>query len=183
METVKYDGVHLAGALAMVSGAIYVLGRYGIDHPVESVILGVAFVAYLILTISPKRYWMFIRFIDWFVTVPLLLYTVSTFGTVNYAVLAGLSVGMIAAGFLAILGSKKNYTLFNNIGFIFYFGVILALALSNNTLPPWIYVFFGSWLIYGFVDRIEGPRDHWAYTALDVFNKPVFIFFLLNEIA
>jgi hypothetical protein len=182
METIKYDAVHLTGALAMVTGAVYVLSRYGTTHPVESVILGVAFVAYLVLTIAPRKYWMLIRFVDWFVTVPLLLYTVSTFGTINYSVLAGLSIGMLGAGFLAVLGSKRNYSALNTVGFLFYFGIIAALLLSSNTLPPWIYIFFGSWALYGFVDRLEGPRDHWAYTALDVFNKPVFIAFLLNQI-
>lgn len=176
------DPVHLTGALAMAVGSIYVLSRYGTTHPIESVILGVAFVAYLLLTSLPRKYWLFIRYIDWFVTVPLLVYTVSAYGQVPYWVLAGLVLGMIGSGFLAILGKRKSYMGWINLGFLFYFGFLGALILSKNTLPPWIYIFFGSWLLYGFVDRLEGPQDHWAYTALDTINKPLFIAVLLNHI-
>jgi hypothetical protein len=178
----KYDLVHFAGASAMAAGALYVFSRYDTAHPIETIILGVAFVSYLFLTSLPKKYWMLVRYIDWFVTVPLLLYTVSKYGQIPFWGLAGLSLGMIGAGYLSILGRAKNFMLLNTLGFMFYFGLIIALFLSKNTLPSWIYIFFGSWFLYGFVDRLEGPQDHWSYTALDIFNKPIFIALLLNEI-
>lgn len=178
-----YDPVHLTGALSMAAGSIYVLSRYSVNYPIESVILGVAFVAYLLLASLPKKYWLLIRYVDWFVTVPLLVYTISAYGQVPFWVLAGLVLGMIGSGFLAILGKTSAYKSWVTIGFLFFFAFFGALLLSKNSLPPWIYVFFGSWVIYGFVDRLEGPQDHWAYTALDIFNKPLFIALLLNHIA
>ena len=178
----SFDTVHFTGAMAMVAGFLYVFSRYDTTHPIESIILGVAFVAYILLTALPRKYWMLVRFIDWFITVPLLLYTVSKFGSVPFWVLAGLSIGMLGAGYLAILGNPKDYMLFNSIGFLFYFALLASLLLSKNTLPSWIYAFFGSWVLYGFVDRLEGPQDHWSYTALDILSKPIFIALLLNEL-
>lgn len=177
-----YDSVHLSGALAMAVGSIYVLSRYSVGYPIESIILGVAFVAYLLLASLPRKYWLLVRYVDWFVTVPLLVYTISAYGQIPFWVLATLVLAMISSGFLAILGRSSSYKSWITIGFLFYAAFFGALLLSKNTLPPWIYIFFGSWVIYGFVDRLEGPRDHWAYTALDVFNKPVFIAVLLSHI-
>jgi len=177
------EPVHLGGAIAMAAGSIYVLSRYSTTYPVESVILGVAFVAYLLLASLPRKYWLLVRYIDWFVTVPLLVYTISSYGQVPFWVLATLVLGMIGSGFLAIIGKPSSYRSWITVGFLFYFAFFGSLLLSKNTLPPWIYLFFGSWAIYGFVDRLEGPQDHWAYTVLDVLNKPLFIALLLNHIA
>lgn len=177
-----FDTVHLTGAFAMAVGSIYVLSRYSVNYPIESVILGVAFVAYLLLASLPRKNWLLIRYVDWFVTVPLLVYTISAYGQVPFWVLATLVLGMIGSGFLAILGKSSSYQFWITVGFLFYFAFFGALLLSKNTLPPWIYIFFGSWVIYGFVDRLEGPQDHWAYTALDILNKPLFITLLLNHI-
>jgi hypothetical protein len=181
---IGFDGVHLGGAVAMASTLIYILSRYNTTYPIEIIILGVAMVAYLTLSSLPKKYWLRIRYYDWFVTVPLLVYVVSQFGEIPYWAIGGAAFLMLAAGFLAILGKKADYNKFIYVGFLFYAIFFGLLAFSKNTLPWWIiYPFFLSWGLYGLVDRLEGPKDHWAYTILDVINKPVFIILLLTQIA
>lgn len=180
---IGFDGVHLTGAVAMASTLFYVMSRYETTYPVELIILGVALVAYLMLSSLPAVYWLRIRYYDWFITVPLLVYVVSRYGEVPFWALGGSAFLMLGAGFLAILGSSRNYNKFIALGFVFYALFFGLLALSNNTLPWWIiYPFFLSWGLYGLVDRLEGPRDNWTYTALDVFNKPLFIILLLTQI-
>lgn len=179
-----FDTVHLTGALAMASAAIYVLHRYGTTYPIELIILGVALTAYLVLTSVSRKYWLRVRYFDWFITVPLLVYVVAQYGSTPFWALGGAATAMLAAGFLAVLGKSSNYNTFINIGFLAYALFFILLITSSNTLPWWlIYIFFGSWVLYGFVDRLEGPKDHWAYTVLDVINKPLFIIFLLQQIA
>lgn len=178
-----FDTVHLTGALAMASTAIYVLNRYGTTYPIELIILGVALVAYLILTSVPRQYWLRVRYFDWFITVPLLVYVVAQYGSTPFWALGGAATAMLAAGFLAVLGKKSDYNTFINLGFVAYAIFFILLITSGNTLPWWLLAFFGIWGLYGFVDRLEGPRDHWAYTILDVVNKPLFIILLLNQIA
>ena len=185
-ETLKftgYDVVHLVGALSMVLTLIYLLSRYGTTYPIELIILGVAFMAYLLLSSVSKKYWLRIRYYDWFITVPLLVYVVAQYGTVPFWALGGLAFLMLAAGFIGVLGKKVNYNMLIVLGFIFYIAFYGLLLGSHNTLPWWIYIFFFTWAIYGFVDRLEGPKDHWAYTALDILNKPVFIILLLQHLS
>lgn len=184
IQTNTFDPVHLAGALAMTATSVYVLNQYGTTYPIEIVILGVAAVAYFLLSSLPKYLWLRIRYVDWFITVPLLVYVISQYGSsVPFWVSGGLALAMLAAGFIAVVNNKVNYNTFIIYGFLFYIGFMVAISLSNNILPWWLYIFLGSWALYGFVDRLEGPRDHWAYTILDVINKPVFIILLLNHIA
>lgn len=178
-----YDPVHLTGALTMISALVYVFQRYETSYPIELVILSVALVAYLLLSSLPKPLWLRIRYIDWFLTVPLLVYVVSKYGSAPFWLLALLVIGMLGSGYLAVLGNKQSYSTWITLGFVFYLGFAGTLFGSNNSLPWWlIYPFFLSWGLYGFVDRIEGPRDHWAYTALDIINKPLFIALLLNHL-
>lgn len=177
-----YDGVHLFGAMTMSSTLLYVLSQFGTKYPIELVILGVAFTAYLLLSSIDKSYWLRVRYYDWFITVPLLVYVVAHYGNVPFWVIGGLAFLMLAAGFVGVLGKKVNYNMLVLFGFAFYIAFYGVLLGSQNTLPWWIYLFFLSWAIYGFVDRLEGPRDHWAYTALDILNKPVFIILLLNHL-
>lgn len=167
----------------MIVSLMYVLTRYSVTFPVELIILGVALFSYLLLTFSRKDTWIKIRYVDWFITVPLLVYVVSQFGTRPFLLLVLPVILMLGSGFLAVLLPKENYNKFINLGFIFYAIFFLLLVTSQNTLPwPFIWIFFGSWALYGFVDRLEGPNDNWAYTALDIFNKPIFIFILLTLI-
>lgn len=177
------DYIHLIGGMSMILTAFYVLSRYGTTFPIELIILGVAFVSYFLITIIPPSLWLKTRYLDWFITVPLLVYVVSEFGNRPYWMLVLPVIGMLLSGFLGVLNPRKYYNMFINLGFIFYGLFFLLLVTSENTLP-WglIWIFFGSWILYGFVDRIEGPRDNWAYTALDIFNKPLFIILLLNSI-
>jgi hypothetical protein len=177
------DYVHFIGGASMLLTAMYILSRYGTQFPLELVILLVAFVSYFLITVLPPHLWLKVRYLDWFITVPLLVYVVSGFGNRSYWSLVFPVLGMLFSGFLGVIGSGKNYSTLINIGFLFYVLFFLLLVTSDNTLPwPLIWIFFGSWGLYGFVDRLEGPRDHWAYTALDVFNKPLFIILLLNVI-
>jgi hypothetical protein len=180
---VQPDYVHLFGGISMIGTALYVLNRYGTNFPIELVILVVAFVSYFLLTILPPNLWLKIRYLDWFITVPLLVYVVSEFGNRPYWMLVLPVLGMLLSGFLGTINDKKYYNTLINLGFLFYGIFFLLLVTSENSLP-WglIWIFFGSWILYGFVDRIEGPKDHWAYTALDIFNKPLFIILLLNVI-
>jgi hypothetical protein len=178
------DMVHLFGGFTMLFTLVYVLDRYGTDYPLELVILAVAFVSYLTLSSLSPNIWLKIRYFDWFITVPLLVYVVSQYGSRPYWLLVSPVILMLGAGFMGVLGPGKNYQSWINWGFLFYFVFFILLVTSNNTLPwPLIWIFFGSWALYGFVDRLEGPRDHWAYTVLDIFNKPIFIIFLLLAIA
>jgi hypothetical protein len=179
------DNVHLIGSITMLTFFLYVIIRYAFSFPVELLILGVAFVSYVILVFTSKKYWLPIRYIDWFITVPLLVYVVSEFGNRPFLLLVIPVFGMLISGFIATFFSSENvYNNIINIGFVFYIIFFLLLVTSENTLPwPLIWVFFGSWALYGFVDRLEGPKDHWAYTALDIFNKPIFIILLLLVIS
>jgi bacteriorhodopsin len=188
MQAVKtveigFDPVHITGAVAMGGTLIYLLSEYKTKYPIELIILGVAMVAYLILSSVPKPFWLRVRYFDWFVTVPLLVYVVAQFGNVPYWAIGGAAALMLGAGFLAVLGRKVDYNKFIALGFVFYAIFFALLAFSGNTLPWWIiYPFFLSWGLYGLVDRLEGPKDHWAYTVLDVVNKPLFIILLLRHL-
>ena len=182
-KDVGVEGIHLFGALSMISTFIYVLSRYGTTYPIELVILVVAFVSYLMLSSLPRNLWLTVRYYDWFITVPLLVYVVSQFGSRPYWMLAAPVLLMLGAGFMAVLGPEVNYKTYINWGFVFFAVFFLLLITSENTLPwPLVWIFFGSWVLYGFVDRLKGPQDHWAYTLLDVFNKPIFIISLLAVI-
>lgn len=183
LQTNTFDPVHLSGALAMSATFIYVLSQYGTTYPIELVILSVAAVAYFLLSSLPKSLWLRIRYVDWFVTVPLLVYVISQYGSLPYWVSGALSLAMLAAGFIAVVNNKVSYNWFIVYGFAFYIGFMISIWLANNSLPWWIYIFLFTWALYGFVDRLEGPKDHWAYTLLDIINKPVFIILLLNHIA
>lgn len=164
----------------MIAGFLYVLSRYKTAHPIELIILGVAAVSYLLLANIPPELWLQVRYIDWFITVPLLVYTVASTGDVPYWVSGSLAVGMLLMGYIAI-SDKKRYNQFILAGFVFYAAFFVTLLLSNLSVPRWFLIFFASWAIYGVVDRLEGPRDHWAYTILDLVNKPVFIALLLTQ--
>jgi hypothetical protein len=179
------DNVHLFGSISMLTIFLYVIIRYEISFPLELLILGVAFTAYLLLVFVSKKYWLYIRYIDWFITVPLLVYVVSEFGNRSFVLLLLPVIAMLLSGFIAtFVSSRSAYNNLINLGFIFFIVFFILLVTSENTLPwPLLWVFFGSWALYGFVDRLEGPKDHWAYTALDIFNKPIFIVLLLLIIA
>ena len=175
------DWIHVAGAMSMLATAVYVLSRYDTQYPIELVILGFAMVAYLAIRMSAPKDWLLIRYIDWFVTVPLLVYVVSTFGNRPYWALAVPVVLMLLFGYLGVLqGGSRMLWLLGFAAYLVFFGL---LATSTTTLPEWlILVFFATWALYGAVDFLDGPYDSWAYTALDVINKPLFIILLLAQI-
>lgn len=178
-----YDAVHLTGATVMALTSLYLFSRYGTEYPIELIILGVAFICYILLSSVPNNYWLRVRYYDWFITVPLLVYVVSQYGSVPFWLLGGLAFLMLMAGFVGVLGKEIDYNMFIVLGFVFFLIFYALLITSGNTLPWWIYIFFFTWGIYGFVDRLEGPRDHWAYTVLDIINKPVFIILLLQHLS
>jgi bacteriorhodopsin len=70
---------------------------------VELVILAVACVAYLFILISDPSQWLKLRYIDWFITVPLLVYAISTYNDAPFWLLASLATAMLFFGFLTVV--------------------------------------------------------------------------------
>lgn len=167
--------------MAMLATALYVLSRYDTQYPIELVILGVAAVAYLAILSTQPSSWLMIRYIDWFITVPLLVYVVSTFDDRPFWILGLFASLMLLCGYIGVLrGGSTTWWMF---GFAAYIAFFVLLLTSHSTLPMWLLaLFFGSWALYGLVDFVDAPYDNWAYTALDIFNKPIFIILLLLEI-
>lgn len=167
----------------MLGTAIYVLSLQQTTQPVELVILAVACVAYLFILISDPSQWLKLRYVDWFITVPLLVQAISPYNDTPFWLLATLATIMLLSGFLTVIKPTKQYWPQILLGFAAQIAFFVLLVTHWNTIPKWLIIFFVSWFFYGVVEILEGPQDNQFQTALDVFNKPVFIISLLANLS
>jgi bacteriorhodopsin len=147
---------------------------------VTQLILLIAGVSYAFITLYPQ-YEQFFRYLDWFVTTPLLLYAfvLATGQGENLFPLLVADFVMLFTGFLARYvyrsGSMHNLLLivsFAALAYIVFETGRIATSLNSNI--RFLYLFFLLWILYGFVFFLDNRNP--VYTGLDIVAKIGFSF-------
>jgi bacteriorhodopsin len=150
----------------------------------------IALMHYLLIIVTPDYDTMIIRYSDWILTLPLLLYKILLIRNVKVdeniiwcICLFGLLMLMLWSGWKSerLTGHKWTGTML--IGFISLLGIYLIVfnVLESpilDTLQIVTIIFFLMWILYGVVasgrDILKKTTLHTAYDVLDLSTKAIF---------
>ena len=154
---------------------------------VTQLILLIAGASYALISLYPEYEQLF-RYLDWFVTTPLLLYAfvLATGQDENLFELLVADFVMVFTGFLAryvyVSGQIHNLLLivsFAALAYIVFETGRIATSLNSNL--RFLYLFFLLWVFYGFAFFLDNRNP--VYTGLDIVAKIGFSFGLWTLIA
>lgn len=169
-----------------------------VSNAAGSVACGIAFIHYTWLS-QPGCDSMAVRYSDWFLTLPILLFDVLLIGGVDLvenkwlsALCVALLLAMVVAGWGAVRShrahpnDRRRYFIWLGVGFaclltVYYivFSLFDHPLTSSETLPMVTMFFFLLWAAYGLVAALprhilDESATQRAYDVLDIGSKAVF---------
>ena len=182
-----YDLVQSALLGSAVLQGTMAISKQSTSNAVGSTICTIAYQHYVWIQHNNNKDILSLRYSDWFLTLPLLLWECALISGINVNTSPWFWCSLICVILMLVVGKlsdqhkRKSYVT-TGMFFLIMASLFFFLAIPDMTQPFAVLsiVSICSWSIYGVVAWYDGPD--WIYNILDLFNKAILGFFIAAKL-